>query len=279
MAVLAELSWTRTKTEQPAAVITQQLDRKLYEETAKVLANFGGKWNRSAKATVFDDDDAQLAVQMAASSGEYVDLKKTWQFFETPREIVDLMVDAAELEPKREYRVLEPSAGYGAIVVGLVERAAAIQCPLKLWCVEADDAKCKKLADNVKASRRESNTAADAHVYSGDFLKAQVREPSRSELGGIYEEFDLVLMNPPFSNGQDMRHIMHAFKLLKPGGRLVSILSPAFTFRTTKLAQEFRHFLDQLGADNVLTQELPAGSFKSSGTSVTTFMLRLDKPL
>ncbi len=31
-------------------------------------------------------------------------------------------------------------------------------------------------------------------------------------------------MNPPFSRQQDIRHVMHAAKFLKPGGRLVAVM-------------------------------------------------------
>ncbi len=30
-------------------------------------------------------------------------------------------------------------------------------------------------------------------------------------------------MNPPFANGQDIKHITHALRYLSPGGRLVAI--------------------------------------------------------
>ena len=32
----------------------ETLERKLYQATAKVLKNLGGKWNTKAKSTVFD---------------------------------------------------------------------------------------------------------------------------------------------------------------------------------------------------------------------------------
>ena len=35
--------------------------------------------------------------------------------------------------------------------------------------------------------------------------------------------FDRIVMNPPFANADDIKHIMHALKMLKPGGRLVAI--------------------------------------------------------
>lgn len=37
--------------------------------------------------------------------------------------------------------------------------------------------------------------------------------------------FDAVIMNPPFSRRQDVRHITKAMSMLKPGGRLAAIAS------------------------------------------------------
>ncbi len=35
--------------------------------------------------------------------------------------------------------------------------------------------------------------------------------------------YSRVIMNPPFSHGQDIRHILRAFSLLRPGGVLVAV--------------------------------------------------------
>ena len=82
-------------------------------------------------------------------------------------------------------------------------------------------------------------------------------------------------MNPPFENHQDIQHVEHAYSLLKPGGRLVSIMSPAFTFQTTRAPAAFRKLAERLGR----WEELPVGSFKDSGTRVQTVLVVLDREL
>jgi predicted RNA methylase len=90
--------------------------------------------------------------------------------------------------------------------------------------------------------------------------------------------YDRIVMNPPFEQGADMHHIQHAFEHnLKPGGRLVAILSEGPFFREDRKAQAFRAFLTEHGAHN---EKLPAGSFTQGDvpTGVNTRIVVLDKP-
>lgn len=66
----------------------------------------------------------------------------------------------------------------------------------------------------------------------------------------------VTLMNPPFKNGTDIKHINHARRLLAPGGRLVALCAagPRQLARLRPIATEWR--------------ELPARSFASEGTNV-----------
>ena len=57
----------------------------------------------------------------------------------------------------------------------------------------------------------------------GDFL----------EQNGNLGTFDRILMNPPFQNGADIKHIQHAMKMLKPGGRLIAICANGPRQQTT----------------------------------------------
>src|SRR4030042_4964611 len=86
--------------------------------------------------------------------------------------------------------------------------------------------------------------------------------------------YDRVVMNPPFEMQQDIDHVMHAWKFLKPGGRLVSIMSSGVLFRENKKTSEFRNHIDEFGN----MERLPEGSFKESGTMVNTCIVVLDKP-
>jgi len=222
----------------------RKLPRPLYESVNKVLRAFGGKWNREARGHVFAGA-AEVLLAEALSGDSVVDQKKALQQFFTPPELAARMVEQAEIAPSMS--VLEPSAGDGAIA----DEVAKVP-GVDLHCMELDPKLCKTLR------------AKGYETWEGDFLEA----PARCQ-------FDRVVMNPPFENHQDIQHVEHAYSLLKPGGRLVSIMSPAFTFQTTRAPTAFRKLAERLGR----WEELPVGSFKDSGTRVQTVLVVLDREL
>lgn len=98
--------------------------------------------------------------------------------FDTPEGIAAQMARWAGIGPGM--RVLEPSAGLG----NLAEQARALGACVN--CIEIDPRRVAFLA------------ARGFYVEAGDFL---ARQPM---------SFDLVLQNPPFEDGQDLDHILHA---------------------------------------------------------------------
>src|SRR5713226_4128671 len=93
--------------------LPRQLSRDLYVKTAKTIEMLGGKWNRSLAAHIFEGDCAER-VDEAVIAGEVTDFKKLYQFYETPPELTRRMVALADV--REGHRVLEPSAGKGAIL-------------------------------------------------------------------------------------------------------------------------------------------------------------------
>jgi len=89
------------------------------------------------------------------------------------------------------------------------------------------------------------------------------------------EPFDVVLMNPPFAHEQDIAHVTHAIKFLRPGGRLVAICSSGVTFHGSKAGLAFRELV-RLHSGHI--EALPADTFKASGTCVNTVLLWLTVP-
>jgi 16S rRNA G1207 methylase RsmC len=88
--------------------------------------------------------------------------------------------------------------------------------------------------------------------------------------------YDRICMNPPFAPRQaDIRHVSHAMGFLKPGGRLVAIMSAGTMFRQNSLAVAFRA---TLGALNASFTDLPPGSFKESGTMVNACIVTVELP-
>ena len=63
------------------------LDRKLYVKVNECLESIGGKWNRKAKAHIFESGPEDLFNEMIMT-GEFTDFTKEYQFFPTPKNIV-----------------------------------------------------------------------------------------------------------------------------------------------------------------------------------------------
>jgi hypothetical protein len=75
-------------------------------------------------------------------------------------------------------------------------------------------------------------------------------------------------MNPPFANADDIKHIMHALKMLKPGGRLVAICANG-----PRQNDKLRPLVEARGG---IWEELPSDTFIDAGTGVRTVLLMLD---
>jgi hypothetical protein len=93
------------------------------------------------------------------------------------------------------------------------------------------------------------------------------------EIDGNAAKFDQYHQNPPFSRGQDIEHVTRAFGMLRPGGRLVSVMSSSVTFRKDRRVKYFRDWATANGT----IDELPPGSFKASGTMVNAVLVTLDR--
>ncbi|MDR3348817.1 MAG: class I SAM-dependent methyltransferase [Acidaminococcales bacterium] len=213
-----------------------QLERKLYLSVNKALELLGGKWNRSKKGHVFADDPAER-IDTALLTGKIEDTKKIFQFFPTPPEIAAIVCRKADINPDCD--VLEPSAGEG----GLLSEIKKYK-PRSVTAVELDISKNIFLRD------------CDYSYAGMDFL--QWLAPRL---------YDRVVMNPPFMKKQDIKHILRAWELLKPGGILCAVCSPSPFFCQDSLSASFRDWVE---TNAVETLDFPAGAFKASGTSIRT---------
>lgn len=166
------------------------------------------------------------------------------QLFPTPPEIARQVVALAEIQAKQ--RILEPSAGTGNLLRAMYE------LPFKTL-PDARDVVIVEIADGVCINLK--NEFPCAVVYKKDFLA----------MGDELGLFDRVLMNPPFSKGEDIKHIQHALNFLKDGGRLVAICANGPRQQET---------LQPLATAWI---DLPPGSFKEEGTNVNTAIVVIDK--
>lgn len=227
-----------------ALELVGDLDRPTYVAVAKVIERAGGKWNKKAKAHLFDGEAAD-AIDQIILTGEVVSAKQEFGFFETPLPVVERILKIAE--PKPADLALEPSAGRGAIASKLKSLCSDVMC------IELQPAHGAALL---------SAGFTEHQVIVADFLAVDLKGAA----------FDVVAMNPPFARQADIRHVMHAAKLLRPGGRLVSVMSAGVKFRSDNLTRAFR---DMVAARNGEIEDLPDGSFKQSGTNVNAVIVRI----
>lgn len=250
-----------------------------YKEVDKVLRLAGACWDRRQPMGPSGIKGAHVVMaqtmenlEIALQDGKIVDVKKTHQQFFTPPEVAREIVLRCLQQPRLNapaQRYLEPSAGEGAFADELAR--VLLSCntmreannsllrtqtlpPHKLVCVDIDPVMVAKLR------------AKGHQAHEADFLKLK---PKLSNL------FDHIFMNPPFSAGQDMLHVMHAFKFLKPDGKLTSIMSVGAGGGSSQLNRNFRDFVVSWGE---IIMDLPEGTFKQSGTNVATIVYEFTAP-
>ena len=140
--------------------------------------------------------------------------QQVWDFYPTTTPIIDKMLSLALIQP--DHRVLEPSAGTGDLA-----RAIAPTKVKKIDCFE------------INLLLQKALRLQGFNVLGSDFLASNPQP--------IY---DRVIANPPFSSNGVNRHTTHAFKFLKPGGKLIT-LAHHYNLKPSKSDKQFFDWLKQ----------------------------------
>lgn len=214
-----------------------------YPALKKCLLTAGAKY---VKCGFVFPEDAQV-VKDRLIGGEAINDKKKFQFFATPPELAQHLVDLADVRP--EHRWLEPSAGQGAIAT-LLNKIAPWGTTIEL------------MPQNILVLQR-----LGFEPVVGDFLQ---------NTPASWGYFDRIVANPPFTKNQDIDHVMHMYRFLCPGGKIVSIMSTSWQYGGQKKQVAFREWLD-IFVDGRVT-DVPAGTFKESGTNIATVTVEITKP-
>ncbi|MFY9221536.1 MAG: hypothetical protein WAQ98_02640 [Blastocatellia bacterium] len=168
-------------------------------------------------------------------------------YFPTPVNIVEQMLDLADISSDK-LSILEPEAGKGNIA----DLIKTYYPNNKLEVIE------------INSRLRAILSAKGYQIVGYNFLEHK-------------QSYDRIIMNPPFEDFQDIKHVKHAYSLLNEGGKLVAIMSESPFFRMDKEAVAFRNWLAEV---NGSSEKLPQGSFLDSerSTSVSTRIVVIDKP-
>lgn len=252
---VARIEWNRM-------TLTRQMGRKDYTELMKVIELLWWKWNRKEKCHIFDTENLQEAIDEVCDTMEVVDIKVLYQQYYTPSELAKRLVEIADIQKTDD--VLEPSAWQGAIVKEILKKNYD-------WIVliEID-------VDNIKTLKEEFNCYEwikddcdwqgtlskdkSMNIFQWDFLDNRLNE----------NQFQKIVMNPPFTKSQDVKHILKAYKNLCEWWRLVSIASSSIQTREWKLYDELR----ELNPEFIEIEDL---AFKESGTMVNSVIVVINK--
>ena len=213
-----------------------------YQQVRQALMNAGATYKKN---TFIFKSDAQPFIDRL-TSGESANIKKEFQFFPTPDDIADHLVSLAGLQESD--RILEPSAGQGAIVNAILRQNehAIIEC-------------CELMPENADILLK-----AGYKVIRNDFMQITDRKSA----------YDKIIANPPFNKNQDIDHIFKMWECLKPGGRIVTIASKHWQHSNNKKEKQFREWLYMVGAEII---SIDGGQFKESGTMVATCIVVINK--
>ena len=224
-----------------------QLERKTYQAVNQALESIGGKWNRKAQGHVYESDPSEQ-LETIILTGE-IQPVQSFDFFPTPPDLAARVIELADI--KHGMVVIEPSAGTGA----LADLCAEI--------VGIDNVPVVEIRDDLVAVLNSKGY----NTWHSDFLDIEFWEWG--------DDTDRIVMNPPFSKQQDIDHVTHAWQFIKPGGRLVAIMSAGVTFRTNRKTRGFRELVERYGR----IEQNPEGAFQPSGTKVRTVTVILDREL
>lgn len=225
-----------------------QYERADYMRVKKLFESNGGKWKGGkCQGFLFDTTDAS-PILARLQGGDLSDRKKKFQFFETPANVASMLVSRlGDVEPTD--RILEPSAGRGALIKAVFENLPELE--LTVDCYELMEENREVLAE-----------IPNVRLLGDDFMEAEV---------GMY---DKIIANPPFANNQDIKHVTKMWEHLSDGGQMAVVMGCHWQFASDKPSKAFRSLVESVHHHITV---LPKGTFKSSGTDVESIMLVLYK--
>lgn len=223
------------------------LSPTVYQKIGEFLKTFDFERKKIGKRIAYINN-GEFTCQQVLDIGKKlngISLSEKFDFFPTPKNIVSKVIELAEI--KDNITILEPSAGKGDLIKNIKN--------CKITVVELNPILCEIL-----------KTQNYHNVFNQEF------ENFMSD-----EKFDRIVMNPPFSNRLDAKHIFKAFNNhLKDDGILVAIHSTSIINATDKHSKKFQDLCNHFLIERI---ELNSGDFKDSGkgTNIKTIISKFRK--
>jgi hypothetical protein len=240
--------------------ITEQLDPALWQSVARVLTMLGGTYQTNRSTYTFSYDPRSNLKQVI-QTGVCRSPAAAEGYVGTPDDLAEELTtypysDLARM-PKGS-RVLEPSAGDGRIVRAILDANDEVS----VVAVEPNTERAALIGEH-----------GDRLTVVGSTFEAYA---AGAAAGG--ELFDAVVMNPPFAvPGRPklwIDHVMLAWNLLEPGGRLVAVVPSGFADNGSRQVTDLRALVKEFGGWN----RLPQGTFLPD-TAVRVCVIWLARPV
>jgi adenine-specific DNA-methyltransferase len=233
------------------------------------------------------------------------DRKKKGQFF-TPPEVCAFMASLFPEKPSATFRLLDPGAGVGSLTAAVCDRFLNIRTSrhLDLHLFENDPHVLPFLRTMIKHcvdALNEHGHSATYEIHGKDFILDAAATvfgpPSLFSDSCEWEEFDGVIMNPPYFKvskaspyARVMEDVVHgqpniyafflaaAAQMLRPGGGLVAVTPRSFC--NGLYFRGFRHwFFEKMALDHIHLFESRTKTFRDVlQESIITASHRLGKP-
>lgn len=219
---------------------------EIYKKTSEFLKTFGCE-RKKIKNRVGFENKSEFTNEQILSIGKKINgvsLSEKFNFYPTPDELVKIAQELADVQPNDV--ILEPSAGTGNLLKGLNKD--------HIICIEINP-----------------------------ICAAILNEKGYTTIQGSFDNFiihesfaDKILMNPPFANRMDAKHILKAFEFLKKGGALVAIHSVGIMTASDRHSKLFQALYSRYGKENI---KVRAGMFENSGkgTNIQTMITKFVK--
>lgn len=231
------------------------------------------------------------------------------EFYPTPEDLVEKMIQLADLDYC--HTILEPSAGKGDILRVIARKASTRfgrhgKQVLDVDCIEIDPYLRQILKFNFSEERehdllhrdkvlqdaREYNRSVHQYFWKSPEDQAE-HQAITAELETFFKEgihivhddfltysayksYDLIIMNPPFSNGD--KHLLKALKMQEKGGRIVCLLN-AETLRNpcTETRRDLLKRLQEVNAQVEFIENAFVSAERKTGVEVALVSVVIEK--
>ena len=172
-------------------------------------------------------------------------VSKDLQYYPTPEKVADHVLEQISMHGVK--KILDPSCGCGRLMDAVDRSVDAYHRNLYIPIGQKSPPRPKVFGVEYDKGRVKQSREKGHAVLWGNFLETNYNQ-----------EFDLIVMNPPFYGKHYLKHIDKALEALAEGGTLISILPATAHYDHKKLPTRYEW------------KDLPPGSFAESGVRVPT---------